>query len=94
MAGEEVIWKLYVAPGFGGRSLGIALLHLAVESLPPGTQHVLVEHFAGIVGAGAFYEREGFAVIKTDPATSGEVNAGVVWRRLDLVDRRVALSRA
>ncbi|MGB3687316.1 MAG: GNAT family N-acetyltransferase [Ornithinimicrobium sp.] len=59
-AGEQVIWKLYLAPDRRGRSLGAELLRRAVESLPDGAGHVLVEHFAGNGGAGNFYEREGF----------------------------------
>lgn len=84
LAGEEVIWKLYLDSEFRGHSLGVELLRNAIVALPVGTDHVLVEHFAGNARAGAFYQREGFAVVKTEPASSGNVRAGVVWRRLEL----------
>lgn len=87
LAGEQVVWKLYVDAQLRGRSMGSDLLRRAVADLPPGTDHVLVEHFAGNARAGAFYEREGFAEVRTEPARSGDQNAAVVWRRLDLRDR-------
>ena len=54
---DQVIWKLYLAPAVRGRGLGVELLDRAVAALPAGTEHVLVEHFAGNWQAGAFYER-------------------------------------
>lgn len=84
LAGEQVIWKLYLAPEFRGRSLGVELLGHAIGALPAGTDHVLVEHFAGNVRASTFYEREGFRVVSTEPASSGDPNAAIVWRRLEL----------
>ncbi len=85
LAHDQVIWKLYLAPEYRGRSLGVELLRHAVALLPDGVDHVDVEHFAGNVGAAKFYDREGFAVIRTDPAPSGESpNAAIVWRRLPL----------
>ncbi len=33
-----------------------------------------------------FYEREGFMVVNTEPASSGDPNAAIVWRRLELRD--------
>lgn len=83
-AGEQVIWKLYLAPAFRDRSLGVELLRHAVAALPAETDHVLVEHFAGNTRAGTFYEREGFTVVNTEPARSGDPKAAVVWRRLEL----------
>ncbi|NED96068.1 GNAT family N-acetyltransferase [Phytoactinopolyspora alkaliphila] len=83
-AGEQVIWKLYLAPDFRGRSLGVELLRRAIAALPAETDHVLVEHFAGNTQAATFYEREGFTVVTTEPASSGDPNAAVVWRRLNL----------
>ncbi|WP_205855767.1 GNAT family N-acetyltransferase, partial [Phytoactinopolyspora endophytica] len=83
-AGEQVIWKLYIAPDLRGRSLGVELLRHAIGALPAGTDHVLVEHFAGNTRAGTFYEREGFTVVNTEPASSGDPNAAIVWRRLEL----------
>lgn len=84
LAGEQVLWKLYLAPELRGRSVGVELLRHAIAALPAGTDHVLVEHFAGNARAGSFYEREGFRVVKTDSAGSGDPAAVVVWRRLDL----------
>lgn len=83
MASEQVIWKLYLASDFRGRSLGVELLRHALAALPSETDHVLVEHFAGNARAGAFYDREGFTVVNTEPANCGDPNAAVVWRRLD-----------
>lgn len=82
--GEQVIWKLYLAPDFRGRSLGIELLRHCVDALPAGFGHVLVEHVAGNARAGSFYQREGFKVIHTEAARSDDQNAAVVWRRLEL----------
>lgn len=84
MDGEQVIWKLYLAPESRGRSLGVELLRQAVAALPGEPGHVLVEHVAGNTRAGAFYEREGFAVVDTEPASSGDPNAAIVWRRAEL----------
>lgn len=84
MAGEQVIWKLYLTPAHRGRSLGVDLLHRAIAGLPPGTDHVLVEHFAGNGRAGSFYQREGFEVVDTKPDSSGNPSATVVWRRRDI----------
>lgn len=84
MAGDQVIWKLYLTAEFRGRSLGATLLRHAVAALPVGTPSVFVEHFAGNRRAGAFYEREGFTVVRTEPARTGDPNAAVVWRRLEL----------
>src|SRR3954467_15280552 len=85
LAHDQVVWKLYLAAEYRGRSLGVELLRHAVASLPDGVDHVDVEHFAGNAGAAKFYEREGFTVIRTDPARSGEsANSAIVWRRLAL----------
>ncbi len=83
--GEQVIWKLYLAADHRGRSLGVELLRRAISALPEHTARVDVEHFAGNAGAARFYEREGFAVIRTDPApATGPPGGGVVWRRRPL----------
>jgi ribosomal protein S18 acetylase RimI-like enzyme len=47
LAGEQVIWKMYLAPEYRGRSLGVELLRQAIASLPQGVGSVDVEHFAG-----------------------------------------------
>lgn len=84
-AGEQVIWKLYVAPGHRGRSLGVGLLGAAISALPAHATRVDVEHFAGNSAAARFYEREGFVVTRTEPAPPGAPPAhAVVWRRRPL----------
>ena len=85
MDGEQVIWKLYITPEHRGRSLGVALLRQAISLLPGHAEAVDVEHFAGNTSAARFYEREGFEVIRTDPAPSDQSpDAAIVWRRLQL----------
>lgn len=85
LAGEQIIWKMYLAPEWRGRSLGVELLRQAIESLPQGVSSVDVEHFAGNTRAAKFYEREGFKVIRTDPPPTGESqNSAIVWRRSQL----------
>ena len=85
LAGEQVIWKMYLAPEYRGRSLGVELLRQAIASLPQGVGRVDVEHFAGNIRAAKFYEREGFKVIRTDPPPTGEwPNSAIVWRRRQL----------
>lgn len=79
-----MIWELYLAPEFRGHSLGPELLREAIAALPTETSHGLVEHFAGNTRASTFYEREGFRVVNTEPAHSGDPRAAVVWRRLAL----------
>ena len=85
LAGEQVIWKMYLAPEYRGRSLGVELLRQAIASLPQGVRSVDLEHFAGNTRAAKFYEREGFKVIRTDPPPTGESpNSAIVWRRRQL----------
>ena len=82
LSGEQVIWKLYLAAEYRGRSLGVALLRHALSLLPKGTDHVNVEHFAGNTSAARFYERQGFVVVRTQPPPAGEPPGGaIVWRR-------------
>lgn len=83
--GKQVIWKLYLASEYRGRSLGVELLGHAISSLPEHADHVEVEHFAGNTSAANFYEREGFEVVRTDPAPSyHSLGSAIVWRRLQL----------
>ena len=83
--GGQVIWKLYLAPEHRGRSVGVALLRQGIASLPGHAECVDVEHFAGNTSAARFYEREGFRVIRTDPASENQSSsAAIVWRRLQL----------
>jgi len=83
MAGEHVIWKLYVAPTVRGQGLGVKLIENAISSLPSETDYVLLEHFEGNSDAARFYEREGFEVTGIDVNDSNP-SASVVWRRRDL----------
>lgn len=82
---EQVIWKLYVDPHVRSRGIGVALLNQAIAMLPTDTDHVLVEHFAGNTRAAAFYQREGFRVVRLVPSASGDPAAAVVWRTRDLL---------
>lgn len=84
--GAYVVWKLYVRPDRRGRSVGRELLHAAIAARPRGVQDVVLEHFAGNHDAARFYEREGFRVVRTDTAASGDPNAATVWRSLHLDD--------
>lgn len=79
MAGSEhVIYKLYVDPAFRGRGVGPRLVAGLVAQLPAGVGRLAVEHFAGNTRAGAFYEREGFAVERVEPGPTDAL--AVVWR--------------
>lgn len=81
----QVIWKMYLAPEFRGRSLGVELLRRSIASLPQGVSSVDVEHFAGNSRAAKFYEREGFEVIRAEPPPTGESpSCAIVWRRRQL----------
>lgn len=83
--GEQVIWKLYLAPEYRGRSLGVDLLREGIAALPGHAGRVDVEHFAGNSSAARFYEREGFEVIRTDPTPPDRSpGTAIVWRRLRL----------
>ena len=85
MNGEQVIWKLYLAPDYRGRSIGLELLRQAISGLPRHADRVDVEHFAGNTSAAKFYEREGFKVVRTDPPPSGKSpDHAILWRRLKL----------
>ena len=83
--GEQVIWKMYLAPDYRGRSLGVELLREVIAWLPQAARRVDVEHFAGNTRAAKSYEREGFKVIRTDaPPTSKSPHSAIVWRRRQL----------
>jgi GNAT superfamily N-acetyltransferase len=85
---DHVIYKLYVHPAHRGSGLGPRLIDALVRQLPAGTDRLHVEHFAGNGRAGAFYDREGFAVQRVEPSPSGEPARAVVWRVRELARRR------
>ena len=77
---EHVVYKLYVHPRWRGRGLGPLLIDALISRLPADADRLYVEHFAGNVRAGAFYEREGFTVQRIEPGAGGEEALAVVWR--------------
>ncbi|MDT9593295.1 GNAT family N-acetyltransferase [Nocardioides zeae] len=80
-AGEDVVlYKLYVDPGRRGHGLGPRLVAAVEDALPSDVRRLSVEHFAGNVRAAAFYEREGFAVERVEPSSTGSRALDVVWR--------------
>lgn len=80
-AGEDhVVYKLYVAPGQRGSGLGPRLLDALERRLPADADALHVEHVAANARAAAFYEREGFRVVRVEPDPSGDRARDVVWR--------------
>jgi GNAT superfamily N-acetyltransferase len=77
---DHVVYKLYVAPEYRGSGLGPRLLEALTRQLPPDADRLCIEHFAANERAGAFYEREGFPVERTEPSPTGDPRLGVVWR--------------
>jgi GNAT superfamily N-acetyltransferase len=84
---DHVVYKLYVHPEYRGRGLGPQLLDALIEQLPPDADRLYIEHFVGNSRAGAFYEREGFAVVRIEPSSTGDPALGVVWRSRGLSSR-------
>jgi ribosomal protein S18 acetylase RimI-like enzyme len=82
---DHVIYKLYVAPEQRGHGLGPRLIAALVEQLPADVERLYIEHFAANERAGAFYEREGYAVERTEPSPNGDPALAVVWRVRRLV---------
>lgn len=80
---DHVLYKLYVDPAHRGTGLGPRLIDAVVARLPPDATRLGVEHFAGNARAGAFYEREGFAVERVEPS-GADPALDVVWRARDL----------
>ena len=76
----HVVYKLYVAPGLRGSGLGLRLLDALTQRLPADADALHVEHVAANTRAAAFYEREGFAVLRVDADPSGDGARDVVWR--------------
>jgi ribosomal protein S18 acetylase RimI-like enzyme len=77
---DHVVYKLYVSPEHRGRGLGARLLDALASRLPPGVDHLSIEHFAANERAGAFYEREGYRVERVEPSPTGDPRLAVVWR--------------
>lgn len=77
---EHVVYKLYVHPARRGRGLGRQLLDAVEARLPAEAERLCIEHFAGNDRAGAFYEREGYAVERVEPSATGDPALAVVWR--------------
>jgi hypothetical protein len=48
-------------------------------------ERLYIEHFAANERAGAFYEREGYGVERTEPSPNGDPALAVVWRVRRLV---------
>jgi GNAT superfamily N-acetyltransferase len=81
---DHVVYKLYVHPRHRGGGLGPRLIDALVGQLPPDAGRLFIEHFAANERAGAFYEREGFAVDRVEPNPTGQRALDVVWRVRDL----------
>ena len=77
---DHVIYKLYVHPQHRREGLGLQLLDALIRQLPADADRLYIEHFAANERAGAFYEREGFAVARIEPSATGDPALAVVWR--------------
>ncbi|QUQ69384.1 acetyltransferase [Kutzneria sp. CA-103260] len=51
-----------------------------IEQLPTDADRLWIEHFAANERAGAFYERQGYAVERIEPSPDGDPARSVVWR--------------
>lgn len=81
---DHVVYKLYIHPRHRGRGLGPQLIDALIRQLPADADRLYIEHFVANERAGAFYEREGFAVQRVEPSPTGIPALGVVWRCRDL----------
>ncbi len=77
---DHVVYKLYVHPQHRGRGLGPQLLDALTRQLPANADRLYIEHFVANERAGAFYEREGFAVERIESSPTDDPALGVVWR--------------
>jgi len=77
---DHVVYKLYVHPQHRGRGLGPQLLDALTRRLPANADRLYIEHFVANERAGAFYEREGFAVERIESSPTEDPALGVVWR--------------
>ncbi|WP_063710041.1 DUF6228 family protein [Amycolatopsis benzoatilytica] len=73
-----VVGELYLEPLHRGQGLGPKLLGTLAARVPDGG--LRVEHFAADQRAGAFYEREGFAVERIEAGLGGDPALAVVRR--------------
>jgi RimJ/RimL family protein N-acetyltransferase len=71
-----VVYKLYVHPQHRGRGLGPQLLDALTRQLPANADRLYIEHFVANERAGAFYEREGFAVCVSNRAPRRTLDSG------------------
>lgn len=81
---DHVVYKLYLHPEFRGCGQGPRLIDALIRELPADADRLYIEHFAANERAGAFYEREGFAVHRIEPSRTGNPALAVVWRVRDL----------
>lgn len=77
---DHVVYKLYLHSDHRGQGLGPQLLDALASQLPEDVGQLRIEHFAANERAAAFYEREGFAVERTEPDPAGDPALAVVWR--------------
>jgi ribosomal protein S18 acetylase RimI-like enzyme len=77
---DHVVYKLYVHPQHRGRGLGPQLLDALTRQLPADAERLYIEHLVANERAGAFYEREGFTVERTESSPTEDPALGVVWR--------------
>jgi GNAT superfamily N-acetyltransferase len=81
---DHVIYKLYVDTRHRGHGLGPHLVAALTSQLPDNARRLYLEHFAANRRAGAFYEREGFTVVRIEASSTGDAALDVVWRVRDL----------
>lgn len=84
--GQPVLWRLYVAPDLRSRGVGAQLLQQIIAALPESSKTLLTEHVGGNLRAAAFYEREGFKLLRRDAHASGDTNRDTVWREKQLAN--------
>lgn len=77
---DHVVYKLYIHPQHRGRGLGPQLIDALIRQIPASADRLCIEHFAANERAGAFYEREGFAVQRIEPSPTGNPALVAVWR--------------
>jgi ribosomal protein S18 acetylase RimI-like enzyme len=73
---DHVVYKLYVHPQHRGRGLGPRLLDALTRQLAANADRLYIEHFVANERAGAFYEREGFAVERIEPSPTEDPALG------------------